>query len=280
MTGAGKTTFLATIPPPLRVWVISAGKENIKVLEPYPHIQVTKINRWQQLLDVYLFAKRNLLEEDGKTPKVKPNFFDVIAFDTWTRKQILAMQMKAGRELVKEGDEAKYLTNVPRLGGDFTFWQQAEGLVTEWMGYFLDLPIHTLFMFQEITKDPQFEGDPLRTTLALSKSAITKPMEDLELVGRLYAEVDEPTSADPLAGITSNPDPTLRRIDPNAKVTRRLLIGPHDRYLCKGPTHILGYTVENPTWEKLAKSLEPKAYALENAPKNEETTPAAPAIAL
>jgi hypothetical protein len=68
----------------------------------------------------------------------------------------------------------------------------------------------------------------------------------VEIVGRLYVEEAEYGDI----GETKHRD-----IDPNMQETRRLLIGKHPRYFTKGPTHLLGYTIENPTWDKLAVSL-------------------------
>lgn len=287
--GTGKTSFLATWPRNKRLWVISAGKENIKPLIGRPNIHVTKITTWAQLLDIYLFLKKALLVNGKPNPKIASgelNFFDGIAFDTWTKMQVLGMEARAGKLPIKEGEEHKYLLNVPSVakgkGGEtFEAYEQAAALSREWMGNFMGLPIHTIFIFQEGVYKPHHDHEKTEVVPALTPQAVRFALEDLEIVGRLYTEFvssDKPTNGlIDLNAATQPVDPTV--IDPNAKVIRRMLLGPHELYRCKGPTHILGYVVENPTWEKLARSLDPNAYEFTPAELIEvpAATPAAPA---
>jgi hypothetical protein len=45
------------------------------------------------------------------------------------------------------------------------------------------------------------------------------------------------------------------RIPEAAHEVRKLFIGQHERYLAKGPTHVLGRIVRDPTWQKLTDPL-------------------------
>src|SRR6266487_3260913 len=78
--GSGKTTLLSTIPPSLPTLVVSADEENVDPLRGLDHVRVVKVTEWDQLRGVLQF-----LAKDPKNP------FKVLAFDTWTRMQALAI---------------------------------------------------------------------------------------------------------------------------------------------------------------------------------------------
>ena len=112
---------------------------------------------------------------------------------------------------------------------------------------FNELPLHLVWLCQESTIQPKFDHDIIQTVPLLPGNAAWKGIKDVvEICGRLYVEGGE--HPDGLAT-------TGRDIDPNFVGTRRMLIGKHPRYFSKGPTHLLGYTIENPTWAKLLPGL-------------------------
>ena len=130
-------------------------------------------------------------------------------------------------------------------------WQQAAALSNEWMAYFQALPVHKIFLFQQATREPVVPGEPHLTGPALTKGAIAGAREQVELMGKLFATT-RPTENKSL--LTELPE-EVRTIDVHAVEQRYLLIGQHEAYATKGPTHILGYAIEDPTWERLAVSL-------------------------
>lgn len=254
--GVGKTSFLASIPPELHVWVISADQENVKPLIPYEnHIKVTKLNRWDDLLEVHRFLAKGLLLADGTPdPAVRSGekpFFNVIAFDTWTRLQALAANKIVGYEMLKPSDVEKYVTTAPKTPQGYQAWQQVGALVAEWLGYFNTLPIHTVSLFQEGFRQSDQEGEDGKIGPLLTPLALRRVMDGLELVGRLYIDYE----TKPEEGIVFGAEASHWKINAEQTEKRRLLVGKHPGYRTKGPTHILGYTVEDPTWAKLAKSL-------------------------
>lgn len=249
--GAGKTYFLRSIPQELPTLVVSADEENVDPLKGLPHIRVVKVNRWSDVTDVFLYLQDKFRDPDIASWK-KP-FFRVIAFDTYTRIQGLALNFIVGYDIAKPGEEAKYVTQAPRLPKGYDAWQQIGALAGEWMRYFQRLPIHTIFLFQETTRPPKTEYDDIETGPALTPQALYVAKDTLKIVGRLYVVPDAQGDggADDLT--LHNP---MRDIVPHRKEKRMLLVGSHERYFAKGPTHILGYTVEDPTWDKLAVTLQ------------------------
>jgi hypothetical protein len=114
------------------------------------------------------------------------------------------------------------------------------------------LPLHVIFLFQEMTRQPKFENDILETTPALTPAALREVRATLELIGRLYVDLGSDDGV--LTVDAGSESENLRKINPNAVETRRLLLGKHPRYFAKGPTAKLGYTVANPTWDALMKA--------------------------
>ena len=279
--GTGKSTFLSTVPPGLLTLVVSVDQENVKPYKGKPHIWVAKISEWDDVGEVYrmlaapgtstLFKQiiKASLADPEQAPLVKARmadaavlsgqkpFWDVVGFDTWTRVQGLAANFKVGYKLIQPGKELEYLKRVPTTPKGWDEWGQIGALSNEWMGNFLRLPIHTIFLFQEMLKEPK-EGSSgiAQVNMALTPSAVTRTKEVLEMVGRLYVALDgkEVDAADAVLG-TLDEKQALRTVNAQAKERRMLLVGKHDLYFAKGDTRRLGYVVEEPTWDKLAVTL-------------------------
>lgn len=233
--GVGKTTFLSSIPQSVKTLVVSADQENIKPLVSLPHIRAVKISQWDDLDDIY-----RVLASD-KNP------FQCVAFDTWTRMQGLALN-KVARGNFNIEQAGNFLKSPPPMGKGYDVWEKVGALAGDGMRMFLALPVHAVFLFQEDTRNLGKLEDLIQTGPALTPAALRVAREALEIVGRMYV-VDEGKEAGEV-DLTSGDD--IRAINPNRVDKRMLLIGKHDRFFSKGPTHKLGYVVENPTWEKLS----------------------------
>lgn len=255
--GAGKSTFAAS--SKVRTLVVSTGVENIKPYRGKPNITVQKLSRWDDLLAVYMQLRHQTLLPNGNPNPAIAGREPLIVFDTWSRMQGLAMDKVVGVRdslTMNDADLQQLLLKVPTTPRGYEQWQQIGGLSNIWMANFQLLPIHKLFLFQIGTREPKVQGELHLTGPALTPYAIAYVRESVEMLGLLYVELSGGSS--PLAG-----DGSERQINPNAKETRRMLIGQHPAYTTKGPTHILGYTVENPTWDKLAASLDPNQPSLQ-----------------
>jgi len=241
--GTGKTTLLSTIPPDLPTLVVSADEENVDPLRGFAHIRVKKIAEWDEL--------RFILQFLAKSPK---NPFKVLAFDTWTRLQALAINQVTGYR-VRSADEAmQFITQIPRTPKGYEAWQNVGALAAEWMRYFERLPMHVVFMMQvqnrrENREDPDDEGiiGP-----ALTPYALRSAKESLKMLGYLYVELEEPQASTNGEIILELEKKRSAVINPNVREVRRLLVGKHPRYATKGPTHKVGYVIEQPTWATIS----------------------------
>lgn len=235
----GKTSLLATIPPELRLWVITAVGENMDPLRNRPNTLITPLQSWDQLDEVFAVAK---------DPKSAIN---VIAFDTVSRLLDVALEKVSGikRDPLKA---AQYLTVTPNSKRDWDVWRAVGWLGKELVLNFDQLPIHTVYLYQEETYHPKFDDDILVTTPRLVGNIAWATIKDIhKLVGRLYVAED----AGMTDGLIQLDSGKGREINPNIKQKRYMLIGQHERYFSKGDTRTLGYVIEDPTWEKLAASL-------------------------
>lgn len=260
--GRGKTSFLASIAKAqLRVLVVSFDQENTRpLLGLSPWIKVVKVYKWAQILQVFeLFRQRTTMGDMNFTPRPeyvnappgrKP-FFDVLAFDTYTRAQGLAANQIIGYDPFAPGqDFKKWINEAPKNPKGWEQWQQIGSLAAEWERYFMMLPVHVIFLMQEMEYETRFKSGVYRRGPALTPSALIRTKEMCHLLGRLYTTTEGGSLNMGDAGGGSKYD-----INPQAVEKRYLLLGGHDYFDTKGPTHVLGYTVEDPTWETLAKSL-------------------------
>lgn len=284
--GVGKSTLLSTVclcqeggnPDDCRMTlVVSADQENIKPYLGKPHITVAKVFVWDDTVDVHMMLARGVkhplvlgfirdaitaggprkeafarrLAADGVKEGASP-FFQLAGFDTWTRMQALAAHKLVGAEVIAPEDTVRWLTTPPTTPRGYELWDKIGKLAADGMRSFNRLPVHTVYLLQEMSTKDKAEIE--RIVPALTPSALREVIALLELVGRLYVPFEKggdttTVTADDLAP-TAN-----RRIDPNFREERLLLLGKHELYFAKGPTHKLGYVVEQPSWATLAKSL-------------------------
>lgn len=245
--GTGKSTFLASTcmcehpdealrcPPSecLKTLVLSASIENKKPYLRKPHINVQLIDKWDDLDRYY------------RAVKAKPEAFQVLGFDTWTRMQALAaLKTTRGNAAVEQVEQ--WLLTPPSRPANFSQWEQVGSLAAYGIQQFCQLPIHLIFLFQEEVSRPKTELDILEIGPQLTPAALRQVRTDLELIGRLYVDLE----VDAMEG-----DGGKRVVREEAHEVRKLLIGKQDGFTTKGPTHALGRVIVNPTWAALAPSL-------------------------
>lgn len=254
--GRGKTTLVSTIPPHIPTLVVSFDQENTRPLVGKPHIKIMKVNHWDEIGQILeLFRARTTLGDNNFTPNPdflsgKKPFFKALVFDTWSRAQGLAANKLIGYDPFAPGqDFKKFLREAPKNPKGWEAWQQIGALATEWMRYFMYLPVHTIFLAQEMEYEKRFGSKTYRIGPAFTPSALVRVKEICHLLGRLWVS----TGGGEINLAVSDED--RYAINPAAQERRYLLLGSHDGYDSKGPTDILGYCPENPTWELLARSL-------------------------
>ena len=240
--GAGKTTFASTIPDTERVLYISVDDENIRPVAHLKHFRIIKVRRWDQLLVVY----QGLVHQKGIT---------TVVWDTWSRIQDLAVGKVTGYEPSDPNKLVQYINSIPKSPQGWAGWGQVGALCSEWQRNFNMLPMHMLYLLQEQDRRREVEQD-VYTAPRLTPEALKGIRDSLEILGRLYVDlVPQGDSKDADVPSFSLDGPAADRIDPNVKETRRLFIGQHERYIAKGPTHVLGRIIDDPTWPRVVQPL-------------------------
>jgi AAA domain len=241
--GSGKTTFASTIPDRERVLYVSVDDENIRPVAHLRHFRVIKLRRWNDLLTIYQALSH------------PSNKISVVCWDTWSRIQDLAVGKVTGYEPTDPKKLTQYINQIPRSPNGWAGWGQVGALCSEWQRNFNLLPIHMLYLLQEQDRRREVEDD-VKTGPRLTPEALKGIRDSLEILGRLYVDLEAPETPSTdgevpnfLAG------PSSDRIDPNLRETRRLFIGQHERYIAKGPTHILGRVITDPTWATVVDPL-------------------------
>lgn len=247
--GAGKTTFASTIPDTERVLYVSVDDESIRPVARLKHMRVVKIRRWNDLLIVY----QALAHPQNK--------ITVVVWDTWSRVQDLAVGKVCNYEPTDPAKLTQYINSIPKNPHDWRGWGQVGSLCSEWQRNFNMLPMHMVYLMQEQDRRREVEED-IKTGPRLTPEALKGIRDSLEILGRLYVELETPTAATngtgdalppalPALDLLATPGQQSARIESNVKEVRKLFIGQHDRYIAKGPTHLLGRVVTDPTWDRI-----------------------------
>ena len=249
--GSGKTTFASTIPDTERVLYVSVDDENIRPVARLKHFRVLKLRRWNDLLTIY----QALAHPQSK--------ITTLVWDTWSRIQDLAVGKVCGYEPSDPSKLAQYIDKIPKNPNDWRGWGQVGALCSEWQRNFNVLPIHIIYLLQEQDRRREVEED-VKTGPRLTPEALKGIRDSLEILGRLYVDLEAPGSNGtvdaeappvPMLDLLTSPAHAAAQIDPDAKEVRRLFIGQHERYIAKGPTHVLGRVITDPNWDKIVPPL-------------------------
>lgn len=244
--GSGKSTLASTITG-VNVLVVSVDDENIRPYIGKPNIRVAKIRRWRDVIDVYDIVSN---------PRAN---IQAIVWDTWSRIQDLALGHVCAYEPADPQKLRDYIDRIPKNPDGWKGWGQIGALCSEWQRNFNVLPIHGLYLLQE--QDRRDGSDDLATIATgprLTPSALAGIRDSVEILGRLYVDVETAPAegeAPPEIVLDGLDGKASAKIPDNAREVRKLFIGQHDRYIAKGPTHVLGRIVRDPTWQRLTEPL-------------------------
>lgn len=247
--GTGKSTLLASTEGP--GLVVNTSNEGIDPYLVRDDIRIATVTRWDDLMDLFITIKQGL--NDPRVVSGERTFVKWIGFDTYTRIQGLALKKVKKIDQLSAEEELKLLTTAQRENAEgWGQWEAIGNLANNGMVTFNQLPIHVIYLWQEQHREPKFEGaSPAETLPAGTPYHIRYAKEVCTLLGRMFT-LDSDGGKDILAKKGES-----WKIDPNRKVDRYILIDKHERYFAKGPSHVLGYVVRNPSWKKLAAGLVP-----------------------
>lgn len=248
--GVGKTFWAATIPEmdtrgqQHRVLYASVDIENLRAVLAHKHYRPVKLNLWNDLLDLYDLVVQSLA---GKNPVTD------LVFDTWSRMQDLAVGKVTGYNPTDPDKLREYIDRIPKRPEGWNGWGQVGSLMNEWMANFNRLPVSTYWLLQEMNREERYD-ETLDTGPRLTPEAARGIKDALEIIGRMYVEL-EGEEVVQIENLTEAPDTHNRRINEDAKEVRKLLVGKHERYFAKGPTHLLGRVITNPTWDNTIQPI-------------------------
>lgn len=246
--GTGKSTLGASITG-MNVLVVSVDDENIRPYIGKPNIRIAKIRRWRDVMDVYDIVSN---------PKAN---IQALVWDTWSRIQDLALGHVCAYEPADPQKLRDYIDRIPKNPDGWKGWGQIGALCSEWQRNFNVLPVHGLYLMQEQDREQRNDDTTtMQTGPRLTPYALSGIRDSVEILGRLYVEVETaPTEGEqpevPVFDLSELDGKRSSYIPENAREVRKLFIGQHDRFIAKGPTHVLGRIVRDPTWQKLTEPL-------------------------
>lgn len=243
--GVGKSTLASTID--VNTLVISVDDENVRPYMQRPNMRVAKIRRWTDVMDVY---------DAVSNPR---SGIQAIVWDTWSRIQDLALGHVCGYEPSDPAKLRAYIERIPKSPDGWKGWGQIGALCSEWQRNFNLLPVHALYLMQENDREQRYgEEGEVQTGPRLTPYALMGIRDSVEILGRLYVDVERPDAGEedqPAIPLLDLEGDKSTHIPENAREVRKLFIGQHGRYLAKGPTHLFGRIVKDPSWTKLTEPL-------------------------
>jgi len=152
--------------------------------------------------------------------------YQTVAIDTITSLQAMGLKY-----VLHEASDLD-LTKDPAMA-DRRDWGKLNILMQDIITNFRNLPMHIIFTAHERTKeeeDGEIEVYPLMTP------GVRSHFEGMvDIIGRLYTREME--------------------VNGKRKVVRRMLVGPHDRYISKSRSKKLGRIIKDPTFPSILKGI-------------------------
>ena len=248
--GSGKSTLIASVPDTEKLLVVSEEGQNIRPYMKAPHIKVTIAHTWDDVIEIYKIVGKAKSQGSGPT---------VVAFDGWPIRLIINKVLNAH---LAPGEEKEWLVNPPdSFPSGKEIWDQWDEIaaLSKWgMLAWFRQPVHLVFSFDE--QDPKIEkgevtrrGGPL-----LNNQPLVGVKHYLEIIGRLFAEV------------VDAPFQLGSGVPENVEERRRLLLGENEFWYAKGPVHVLGHCMVDPTYTKLLAAVHAEPLRLNGYHKKEE----------
>lgn len=207
--GVGKTTFIGS--SELKTLIIDCNEKGTLSVRKRENVDVFSLEQWEQLDWVYWYLRSGDHE------------YQVAAIDT-----ITGLAVRCMKWVLKE-DALRDMSRDP-LMPDKRHWGKLGEAMKDAVTRFRNLPMHVIFTAQEKTstiEDDEAGGTLLETHPELSPAPRSMLLGAVDIAGRLYTrEVEK-------AG--------------KKEIERRMLVGPHPRYVSKDRTGQLGLVQRRPT---------------------------------
>lgn len=199
--GMGKTTFGAS--SGLKTLIIDFNEKGTISVRKQKNVHVYRVEYWEELDWIYWYLKA------GK------HDFKVVVLDTITSMAVIGMKWVLGDEQARDA-------NRDPLMPDKRHWGKLGELLKNQIYNFRNLPMHVIFTAHErntTTEDEESGGTIIETHPALSPAPRDTLISAVHVIGRIFTR--EVTERNKETGKTTK------------KMERRLLVGPHARYVSK-----------------------------------------------
>lgn len=207
--GMGKTRFAATAPKPLLIDISEKGTKSIRT---YKGVEVYPARTWKEVVWAYWFLKAG------------GHDYESVILDTLTGMQNVCMV----QVLKESGDRDP--TKDPKTAS-MRDWGKLAQLMKEQLLNFRNLPLHVVFTAQERTYDNE-EEERVERVPDLSPGSRATATACVDIIGRMYRKEKR----------------WAAKGGREKKVWEtRMLVGPHDDYITKDRTGVLGRIVVDPT---------------------------------
>jgi phage nucleotide-binding protein len=207
--GIGKTTFSGS--SELKTLIIDCNEKGTLSIRKRANVSVIRIEHWEQLDWIYWYLRTN------------KHGYEVVSIDTITGLAVLCMKW-----VLKE-DASRDLSRDPLMPGK-QHWGKLGQAMNDAITRFRNLDMHVIFTAQEKTstvEDDETGGTLLETHPALSPAPRSTLLGAVDIIGRLYTREVE--------------------VGGKKQIERRMLVGPHPRYVSKDRTGALGMVQRRPT---------------------------------
>jgi phage nucleotide-binding protein len=227
--GMGKTRFACTAPKCLVVDVAEKGTKSVRT---YKDVDVYPARSWREVVWAYWFLKAGGHE------------YESVVLDTITGMQNVCMV-----EVLKEAGD-RDPTKDPKTAS-MRDWGKLAQLMKEQLLNFRNLPMHVIFTAQERTYDNE-EEERLERVPDLSPGSRATATACVDIIGRIYRKERRWAA---------------KGGKEKVKWETRMLVGPHDDYVTKDRTGVLGRIVVEPSIPNILEAMEHGDAAQEEEPK-------------
>lgn len=227
--GMGKTRFAATAP---KLLIVDIGEKGTKSVRNYKGVDVYPARSWKEVVWAYWFLKAGGHE------------YESVALDTLTGMQNICMV-----EVLKEAGD-RDPTKDPKTAS-MRDWGKLAQLMKEQLLNFRNLPMHVIFTAQERTYDNE-EEERLERVPDLSPGSRATATACVDVIGRIYRKERRWAA---------------KGGKEKVRWETRMLVGPHDDYVTKDRTGVLGRIVVEPSIPNILEAIEHGDAAQEEEPR-------------
>jgi phage nucleotide-binding protein len=216
--GMGKTTFIGS--SNLKTLIIDCNERGSLAVRKRDNVDIYPLQYWEELEWVYWMLKA------GK------HDYQVVGIDTITMLAVIGMKWVLG-------DEASRDASRDPLMPDKRHWGKLGESLKNAIINFRNLPMHVIFTAQEKTttlEDDESGGTIQETHPELSPSPRSTLLGAVDIAGRLYTRE-----------VTNKAGKKI--------IERRMLVGPHPRYVSKDRSGQLGLVQRRPTLDSYIQQI-------------------------